>query len=190
MDQLIHQYGYLAILIGTLLEGETVVFLGGFAAHQGYLNVAATVAVAFSGTLIGDQFFFYLGRLRGRSYLRRRPIWQAKIDRVSRFIDTHENLLMLAYRYMYGIRTLTPFALGLANVSRLKYFCFSVFGALVWSSLVVTAGYLSGRLLNRWLGELKHHEPEIIIGVLGLSVLVWLARLAINRHRAREAARS
>ncbi len=184
MDELIRQYGYLAILIGAVLEGETIVLLGGFAAHQGYLNVIATIGVAFTGTLTGDQFFFYLGRLKGRSYLQRRPAWQARIDRVSRFIDTHENLLMLAYRFMYGIRSLTPFALGLANVSRTKFFCFSLFGALIWSTAVVSAGYLFGQLLTRWLGELKHYELTIALTILGISVVVWLVHLAVDRYRA------
>jgi membrane protein DedA with SNARE-associated domain len=186
MEALIAQYGYLAILIGALLEGETVVLLGGFAAHQGYLNVTGVMVVAFVGTLTGDQFFFYLGRLRGKSYLSRRPAWQAKIDRVARFIDTHENLLMLAYRFMYGIRTLTPFALGLANVSRLKYFCFSLFGALVWSATFVAAGYLSGHILTRWLGALKQHEPVIALTILGVPFVIWLVRLSARRYRAHE----
>lgn len=186
MEALIQQYGYLAILVGSVLEGETVVLLGGFAAHQGYLNVVAVTGVAFLGTLLGDQFFFYLGRIRGRSYLRNRPRWQAKVQRISGFIDTHENLLMLAYRFMYGIRTLTPFALGLANVSRLKYFCFSVAGALIWSTAVVAAGYLSGQLLSRWLGELKRHEPLIVLVFLGISAVVWLAQLTRARYRARD----
>ena len=185
MDELIRQYGYLAILAGAVLEGETVVLLGGFAAHQGYLNVVTTGLAAFVGTLIGDQFFFYLGRLRGQSYLPRRPAWQAKMNRVSRFIRTNENLLMLTYRYLYGIRTLTPFALGAANVSPIKFLCFSLVGALVWSTTAVAAGYFFGQLLTRWLGELKQHELRIVLGVLGASAIFWLAHYLINRHRAR-----
>jgi membrane protein DedA with SNARE-associated domain len=35
LESLINTYGYLAILVGTLLEGETILVLGGFAAHRG-----------------------------------------------------------------------------------------------------------------------------------------------------------
>ncbi|MGD8829672.1 MAG: DedA family protein [Pseudomonadales bacterium] len=185
MDDLIQRYGYLAILLGAVLEGETVVLLGGFAAHQGHLNVLATIAAAFIGTLIADQFFFYLGRLKGQDYLTRRPAWQAKIGRVFRFIDSHQNLLMLGYRFMYGFRSLTPFALGLANIPRLRFLLFNLASALFWSIAVVMAGYLSGSLLNRWLEDLKGHEREIILGGLSATLMIWLAHLAVTRWRRR-----
>ena len=33
---LVTQYGYAAVAVGCLLEGETVLLLAGFAAHRGY----------------------------------------------------------------------------------------------------------------------------------------------------------
>src|SRR5688572_33421924 len=39
LTQLLDHYGYLAVLVGTVLEGETILILGGFAAHQGYLHL-------------------------------------------------------------------------------------------------------------------------------------------------------
>ena len=183
MDELIQKYGYLAIVLGASLEGETVVLLGGFAAHQGYLNVLATIGAAFTGTVIGDQFFFYLGRVKGRDYLRRRPRWQAKIDRVSGFIDRHENRLMIGYRFMYGFRTLTPFALGLANVSRAKFLTYNLASAGIWATTIVGAGYLFGQLLTRWLGELKRHEPMIMLGILGIAAAIWAAHLGVAHYR-------
>lgn len=38
-EQLIADYGYLAILIGTFLEGETILALGGLAARMGHLEL-------------------------------------------------------------------------------------------------------------------------------------------------------
>ena len=34
LTQLVADYGYLAVLAGALFEGETVLLLAGFAAHQ------------------------------------------------------------------------------------------------------------------------------------------------------------
>ena len=38
LEHYIETYGYLAVMIGTFLEGETILVLAGFAAHQGYLQ--------------------------------------------------------------------------------------------------------------------------------------------------------
>jgi membrane protein DedA with SNARE-associated domain len=185
MEDLIQKYGYVALFFGAIFEGETFAILGGFAVHQGYLSALATFGATFTGTLVGDQFFFQLGRLKGREYLRRRIAWQMKIQRVTGFLDSHENWLLLGYRFMYGFRTLVPFALGLANVSRVKFVCFNLAGALVWSSAMLLAGYLFGQVLTQWLGELKRHEPVIVVSVLSVSALIWLTRLAVIRHRIR-----
>ena len=47
-------YGYLAVLLGTLLEGETVLLLAGFAAHQGHLAIHWVLLIAFIGGTLGD----------------------------------------------------------------------------------------------------------------------------------------
>ena len=54
IESFIETYGYAAILIGTFLEGETILVLGGFAAHRGYLSLPWVIVAAFAGTLSGE----------------------------------------------------------------------------------------------------------------------------------------
>ena len=61
----VEHFGYLAVLIGGFVEGETMVLLGGLAAHRGYLELRTVIAVATTGTLFGNQLYFQLGRTRG-----------------------------------------------------------------------------------------------------------------------------
>ena len=58
LQSIIENYGYAAILIGTFLEGETILVLAGLAAHQGYLELTGVIFSAFLGSLCGDQLFF------------------------------------------------------------------------------------------------------------------------------------
>jgi membrane protein DedA with SNARE-associated domain len=60
-ELLIARYGLPAIFLGTMLEGETVVIIGGFLAHRGYLSLFGVIIAATIGTLLADQFFFFLG---------------------------------------------------------------------------------------------------------------------------------
>ena len=80
--QLLADYGYLAVFVGSLLEGETVLVLAGFAAHQGYLSLPLVLAVAFVGGTLGDQIFFWLGRAWGQSLLDRIPHSEHRVRRV------------------------------------------------------------------------------------------------------------
>ncbi len=61
LQSIIEHYGYAAILIGTFLEGETILVLAGLAAHQGYLVLSWVISAAFLGSLCGDQLFFIWG---------------------------------------------------------------------------------------------------------------------------------
>ena len=70
LPQILTDYGYLGVFIGTLMEGETVLLLAGFAAHQGYLVLGLVIAVAFVGGTLGDQIAFFLGRRYGNRLIR------------------------------------------------------------------------------------------------------------------------
>ena len=47
LESIVDTYGYLAVLLGTFLEGETILVLGGFAAHRGYLALPWVIVAAF-----------------------------------------------------------------------------------------------------------------------------------------------
>ena len=61
LESIIDTYGYVAVTIGTFFEGETILVIAGFAAHQGYMKLPGVIIAAFIGTVFGDQLFFYLG---------------------------------------------------------------------------------------------------------------------------------
>ncbi len=174
MEQLVTDYGYLAILIGTFLEGEVILVIGGFLAHRGYLDLPVVIAVAFIGTLAGDQLYFYLGRTRGKRFIDKRPGWKAGSDRVFRLLERHEVLLILGFRFLYGIRTVTPFALGLSGIAPLRYLVLNICGAMVWALVVGTLGYYFGYALEIVIGEIKKYELLVIGVLIVLAMIAWV----------------
>ena len=112
MQTIIENYGYAAILIGTFLEGETILVLAGLAAHQGYLKLIGVIAAAFLGSLCGDQLFFYLGRKHAQAVLAKRPAWKAKAEKVHKLMSRYQTPMILSFRFLYGLRTVAPFVIG------------------------------------------------------------------------------
>lgn len=178
---LISTYGYLVVLVGAFLEGETVVILAGFAAHRGHLDLPWVIAAAFVGTLCGDQFYFYLGRRHGAAWLERRPLWRARVDQVTRRLERHQTLFILSFRFIYGIRTAAPFAIGLSRVSALRFSVLNAISAAVWAALIAGAGYAFGQAMEALLADVKRYEVWVLVAVI---LLVGLARL-ILRSRER-----
>ena len=45
LQGIIENYGFAAVLVGTFLEGETILILAGLAAHLGYLNLPLVIFI-------------------------------------------------------------------------------------------------------------------------------------------------
>lgn len=188
LQQLIEQYGYWALFIGTFLEGETILVLAGLAAHRGYLELHWVILVAFVGSMFGDQFFFYLGRIKGRPFIERRPAWAGRIERVRTMLERHQTLIVLGFRFLYGVRTVTPLFIGSTGYDPKRFAILNAAGAALWAAVVGVGAYLLGHGVEKVLSEAKRYEL-IMLGVvvlIGLGLWVW--RYIVGRRLARQKA--
>jgi len=174
--ELLSTYGYAVLLGGTFLEGETVLVVAGFLAHRGYMNLGLVMLCAFFGSMAGDQFFFFLGRRHGQPWLSRHESWRARIERVDRLMERYGWMVLLGFRFAYGLRAVTPFALGLSALPALRFALFNICGALIWSVVVGGLGYLFGSTLELFMARLVHYEHLVVAGILVAGFLIWLAR--------------
>ena len=184
LTELIKSYGYLAILIGTFLEGETILILGGFAAHMGFLELPWVIASAITGSFSGDQLYYYIGRHFGRKIIAKRLSWQVGAQKVYKHLHRHQNLLILTFRFFYGLRNVTPFAVGAAHISRLRFFLLNLIGAVIWAIAFAYAGYLFGEAFRLLLDDFKRYELYVLLGLVLVGVMVWLITLVRHRRRA------
>ncbi len=181
IETLVSSYGYLALWIGTFLEGETILVIGGLAAHQGYLKLTGVIVAAFAGSLMGDQFFFYLGRRHSRFILEKRPAWQPRIDKVHRLLERYETITILSFRFLYGLRSITPFVLGMSRVRLLKFVILNAVGALVWAVTVGMGGYFFGHAVENLIGEIKQYEGYFLLMISLTGTCVWLVHFRYHR---------
>jgi membrane protein DedA with SNARE-associated domain len=182
---LVSCYGYGLLFLGVLLEGETFLIAASFAAHRGYLDLAWVITVAFLGSLAGDQIYFFLGRVKGRSFLLKRPEWQARVDKAQRMLDRYEWQVILGFRFMYGLRTIIPFSLGLSGIKADRFVLFNAAGALIWSFVVAILGFLFGQALETILTDIRKYEKWIILAVLCVGCAVWIIHLVRRRRLVR-----
>lgn len=182
-EHLIDAYGYLAILIGAFLEGETILVLGGIAAKLGYLELPWVIVCAFTGTLFGDQLFFFLGRYKGQTFLDKRPTWQGRAEKVHRIMERHHIPIILGFRFLYGLRTVTPFVIGMSRVPIAEFMILNIIGAALWAVSIGILGYAFGHALGLILGDIQHYELEILAVVLLVGILIWVNHIVHIRRQ-------
>lgn len=168
---LVSHYGLLAVFIGSLLEGETVLVLAGFGAHRGYLDFATVVIVAMLGAVLGDQFYFWLGRRHGPALLARWPRRAAAIRRALDLVERHPVKIVLAMRFAWGLRTAMPIAIGMSGISRMRFLLLNLVSAALWAPVVAGAGWVFGEALTRHLGDIRRMEHWAIAALVAIVVL-------------------
>jgi membrane protein DedA with SNARE-associated domain len=180
---LIDSYGYLAVLVGAFLEGETLLALAGLAAYRGYLDFYTVVAIALVAGFAGDQCFFFLGRYQGARMLARFPSLRERALRVDAMLARWHAPLIVAIRFMYGLRIAGPILLGMGRVSSTKFVVFNLIGAAIWAPLVAGIGYFFGSLIEVVLGDMQQLEIWLLAAVLAACVIAMLVR-HLRSHRA------
>jgi membrane protein DedA with SNARE-associated domain len=193
VEQLVQQYGYSVVLVGTLFEGQPVMLFGGFAAHRGYLELVPWVILAGAiGNFLGFQAWFLAARRFGRPLIDRRPQWVGRITKVQHWLGRLESLLIITIRFMPGLDTIGTVAIGMSRVSVPRFTVLNALGALIWATALAVAGYLLGDLLELILGDLEAVEKPLLIGIVVLTVgwIVYrhgkdhLPAALRDRHRA------
>jgi membrane protein DedA with SNARE-associated domain len=176
LERIITQFGYPALVVGLLLEGETVLVLGSFMAHRGYLDLPVVIALGCFVAFASDQFFFWLGRVKGSRFLESRPSWKPHVEKARSFLGRNVNLLFMSVRFMYGLRTVMPFVIGMSRLDPKRFALLDLIGAFLWALTFGLAGQLIGHLFSLILEDVREQELKIAIAIILLGVGVWLYR--------------
>jgi membrane protein DedA with SNARE-associated domain len=180
-------YGYWAVFFGVMLEnaglpvpGETILLAAGFFAASGHFQLAAVMAVAATGAVVGDNIGFAIGHRYGRGFLLRYGrfifLTPARLEHINNFFERHGNKTILVARFITGLRV---FAALLAGASRMRWRVFLVYnmaGAILWSIVITTLGYLFGHswpLLERWVGR---SGLFMLLALIVALLIVWRVR--------------
>ncbi|MDY1036176.1 DedA family protein [Lelliottia sp. CFBP8978] len=177
INSLIEQYGYVALVIGSVAEGETITLLGGVAAHQGLLRFPLVVAAVALGGMIGDQLLYLLGLRFGPALLKRFAKHQKKIHRAQRLIQRHPYLFVIGTRFMYGFRIIGPILIGASHLPPKIFLPLNIIGAIAWALIFTSLGYVGGEVIAPWLHNLDQHLKHwiwvVLVVVLVVAVRLW-----------------
>jgi membrane protein DedA with SNARE-associated domain len=190
------------LFLGTFLEGEAILIMAGFLAFQGYLQLGGVIVTAFAGSFLGDQFFFYIGRLKGKALLRRFHFIARRFREALRLIEKYGAFVAFISRFTYGLRIVLPIILGITSLPARTFLAINLGSALVWAVLFSLAGYLFGKSASLFLEDVGKYEHYLLLSLAGIIMASWLfhiyhawkakkpARLRLARMRALRASRT
>jgi membrane protein DedA with SNARE-associated domain len=182
-ESLIATYGYLVLLAGTIMEGETFLVAAAVLAQQGYLDLRWVVLTAFCGGFVADQFCFFLGRTRGVTFLAKRRRWRRKARRVFALLHRFDIILILGLHFLYGLRSVIPFILGSGGFSATKFVILNSIGVMAWAVLIGCLGYQFGYLVMAFFREAQKYQVFFLIVFVSMAVVFWIIRRVLRRRQ-------
>ncbi|MBU1708083.1 DedA family protein [bacterium] len=177
-------YGYPVIVLGTMLQGETILLMCGFLAHRGYLSLWLVVLIAAISAACGDTTYFFIGRKYGEKFLSRLPkkvrsplLWAQDMT------NRHPARVLLSMRFLLEMRILMPIVCGMSSIRSSLFFRYNIPTAFVWAGVFVGIGYLFGAVANSILHDIE--DAEIFL-ILALALLGYLYYLFGRQRRKKE----
>jgi membrane protein DedA with SNARE-associated domain len=183
-ESLLEQFGYLAVFIGTFLEGEAILIAAGFFASRQYLNVYVVGVVAFAGAFAGHLFWFWLGRRYGVRLLDRFPRMKRHFGRGIRVFERYGAAAIIITQWIYGLRITAAVIIGISRISLLKFLIYQTISCVVWAVAITAAGYYFGRAIEAVLGRVEHMEKYALAVIVLVAIGFWVYHQWKERREA------
>jgi membrane protein DedA with SNARE-associated domain len=172
-ELLLHKFGYLAVFVGTFLEGETILVMAGFFAERGYLKLPLVIITACSGAYVGHVFWFFLGRKQGVKLLDKFPRMKRHFGKGIRLFERYGAPAIFITQWLYGLRITCAVIIGISKVSTIKFLIYEALTCIVWAIIIGTAGYYFGRAVERVLGRAAHIEKYGLLVLVVAGIGIW-----------------
>lgn len=195
ITEIAHQYGYLAVFLGILLEnigiplpGETITIVGGFLAGSKELNYWYVLGSAIAGASLGGTIGYWIGRKGG---------WGLLVKIGSFFRMSEEKLLNLKNefsgnagkavfvgRFIALLRVFASPLAGVAEMPFLKFTAYNLLGATTWATVMVSIAFFAGKVIS--LEELVAWAAKfafLALGILAAWILIpiWLESRQVEK---------
>jgi len=183
---LLKEYGYIILFIWSIFEGETGLVMAGVLSHTGDMNIITSIIVAALGGFTGDQIYFYLGKINKKWVLEELKAHRRKFARARLLLRKYGGWVIFIQRFLYGMRTIIPMAIGISGYDPKKYAIINFISAFIWASLTIIPSYIFGEHIINLLKWVKHHWYFGILFAVCTIALLWYMNYREEQKERRE----
>lgn len=168
-----------------IFPGETTLNAASTLAAQGVLELVPIMLAGAAGAVIGDSALYWIARRFGKRFQDRlTPAMEhPKVRATVEFLGSRAPLLLIAGRYVPGVRFAVNATFGLSAYPYPSFLLWSAIGGTIWSIYTCWLAYLVGTALADF--------PLASVIISGLITTAALGAIfVVARRSRREAATS
>jgi membrane protein DedA with SNARE-associated domain len=177
IEEVVKNWGYLAVFVGSIFEGEVVLITASAYAACGILSISNVFVIALTTTIVVDQILYWVGNAVGADWvIKKMPRLEESKKRVFSLLKKMDILFIFAFRFIYGIRTISPVIIGAAKIRPMKFVIFNVLSGICWASASCFVGYKMADVVIDGKVDMRL-VPLVVLLVLAIlyipCVVVW-----------------
>jgi len=188
------------LFAGFFLPGDSLLFLAGIYNRDlienilfidsAFLNVTLLSTLVALAGILGNMIGYWFGAKSGYYlYNKEDSIWFKKkyLIQSKDFFERHGGRAIIFARFLPIFRTFAPIVAGIVTMDKKKFMFFNVISSFLWSFTLIFSGhYLYGFLLKNYEIDLKEHIEIIVIGLVFVTLLPVLLKLAKKLPESKE----
>ena len=177
---LIVKYKYLILFPIAVLEGPFAAIIAGFLSSSGIFNIFLVYLFIVLGDMVGDSFYYFLGRLSGTSITKhghRLGITNEKLENAKKYFSNYHHRALIISKLAYGIGVSGLVAAGILKISYKKFIetCFYI--AIIQSACLVSIGFIFGHAYLQIEQYLNIYTKIILIVALVLIIYFVFSKI-------------
>lgn len=145
--EILSSYGYAIIFPIAILEGPLVAIAAGLLVSRGILAVIPTTLILIAGDLLGDTFYYSLGRYGGRNLGRRWGnyigVTEERVEKLEHYFKNNDWKLIL-FSKTQAIGATILFSAGVVKMKFRRFIGFNFIGSIPKAILFQLIGYYFG----------------------------------------------
>jgi membrane protein DedA with SNARE-associated domain len=181
---LVARAGYLGVFLAMAIEGvltpipsAIILPFAGLLASQWAFSLPLLILVAASGATVGSLGAYSIGLKLGRPLILRYGrffrLEERHLEMADRWFERYGPWAILLGNAFTGFRSFISFPAGIARMDLRGFVPFTFLGALVWTSILVLAGFYLGEAAFALAESLEFFDP-LIIGSAVAAVVGFL----------------
>jgi membrane protein DedA with SNARE-associated domain len=170
-------------VIGTVIPGSTLVFIGGALIGLGVLDPWLTTAVAISGAIVGDGVSFWLGHRYGQVILSKWPLSKHPelFERGRSYFEKRGISSIFMGRFLGPLRAIVPLVAGMSGMPVVQFYVVNVVSAVAWAAAHLLPGVAFGASIQL-AGAVSTRLVVLLIAAVGLLWLLLRLWTLVKQH--------
>jgi len=177
-------YGYIGLFLYSLGGGFIALIGAGILSFMGKMDLGLAMFIAFVANALGDVLLFYMARYQKSMMMEGLRKHRRKLALAHIMMKKNGSWIILFQKFIYGIKTLIPIAIGLTKYDFKKFALLNVLSSAVWALVFGLGSYYSGDFLVKIAGIVgdKPWIAPIILVVLGGSLWLYMSHATKRRN--------